>query len=385
LKDLTIRFDSSIVMMATGGLMGTKVASSMLIGAIVNYVFLAPIMISKGIIAAATFKAITMWSLWGGVAMMTTSSLFSFFSKPKIVLSSFQGVFSHKNEKVDILKDIELPMWVFLVGIPLVGGAIVVMGHIYFGIHYFLGLLAIPLVFVFTLIAVNSTGLTSITPGGALAKLTQLTFAIVAPRNISTNIMAAGITGEVSLNASNLLMDIKPGYMLGAKPRQQAIGHVLGIIAGAVVAVPVFYALFHGNVALLVSEKFPMPAANIWIAVSELLMKGLSFLHPSARIAVGIGAVLGIAIEIANKRCRGKFPVSAVGLGLAFVIQFTDCFAMAVGAGLFWVLNKKYAHKVNSNGKRIFCDNQETLCAGVIAGGSLIGIVLILLETFVLA
>jgi len=61
LKDLTIRFDSSIVMMATGGLMGTKVASSMLIGAIVNYVFLAPYMISKGIIAAATFKAITMW------------------------------------------------------------------------------------------------------------------------------------------------------------------------------------------------------------------------------------------------------------------------------------------------------------------------------------
>jgi uncharacterized oligopeptide transporter (OPT) family protein len=383
LKDLTIRFDSSIVMMATGGLMGTKVASSMLIGAICNYVCLAPYMISKGIIAGATFKAITMWSLWGGVAMMTTASLFSFFSKPKILLSSFQGIFSHKNEKVDILKDIELPMWVFPVGIPLVGGAICAMGHVYFGIHYLLGLLAIPLVFVFTLIAVNSTGLTSITPGGALAKLTQLTFAIAAPKNIATNIMAAGITGEVSLNASNLLMDIKPGYMLGAKPRQQAIGHVLGIIAGAVVAVPVFYALFGGNVDLLVSEKFPMPAASIWIAVSEVLMKGLSFLPPSARIAVGIGAVLGIVIEIANKRFRGKFPVSAMGLGLAFVIQFTDCFAMAVGAGLFWALNRKYARKEESNIKKIFCDNQETLCAGVIAGGSLIGIVLILLENFV--
>lgn len=385
LKDLTIRFDSSIVMMATGGLMGIKVASSMLIGAIVNYCFLAPVMISKGVIATATFKAITMWSLWGGVAMLTTASLFAFFSKPKILLSSFQGIFNLKNEKVDILKDIELPMWVFLAGIPLVGGTVVILGHIYFGIHYALGLFAIPLVFVFTLIAVNSTGLTSITPGGALAKLTQLTFAIAAPGNISTNIMAAGITGEVSLNASNLLMDIKPGYMLGAKPRQQAIGHVLGIIAGAVVAVPVFYALFGGNVALLVSEKFPMPAANIWIAVSEVLMKGLSFLPVSARIAVVIGAVLGIAIEIANKRFRGKFPVSAIGLGLAFVIQFTDCLAMAVGAGLFWVLNKKYAHMENSRGKKIFCDNQETLCAGIIAGGSLIGIVLILLETFVLA
>lgn len=385
LKDLTIRFDSSIVMMATGGLMGTKVAGSMLIGAIVNYVLLAPVMISRGIIAAPTFKAITMWSLWGGVAMMTTSSLFSFFSKPKVLLDPFRGMFNRHNEKVDILKDIELPMWVFMVGIPLVGAAIVVLGHVYFGIHYALGLFAIPLVFVFTLIAVNSTGLTSITPGGALAKLTQLTFAITAPGNITTNIMAAGITGEVSLNASNLLMDIKPGYMLGAKPRQQAVGHVLGIIAGAAVAVPVFYALFGGNVALLVSEKFPMPAASIWIAVSELLMKGLSFLHPSAQVAVGIGAALGIVIEIANNRCRGKFPVSAMGLGLAFVIQFTDCLAMAAGAGLFWALSRKYASRENNNGKRIFCDNQETLCAGVIAGGSLIGIVLILLENFVLA
>ncbi len=384
LKDLTIRFDSSIVMMATGGLMGTNVASSLLVGAIVNYVILAPIMISKGIIAAANFKEITMWSLWGGVAMMTTASLFSFFSKPRMLLDSFRGVFNRRNKRVDILREIELPLWVSLAGIPAVGAVIVIMGHIYFGIHYWLGLLAIPLVFVFTLIAVNSTGLTSITPIGALAKLTQLTFAALAPGNVSANVMTAGISSEVASNASNLLMDIKPGYMLGAKPRQQAIGHVLGIIAGSLVAVPVFYALFGGKVALFGTERFPMPAAMIWRAVSEVLMKGFSFLHVSARIAVGVGAVLGIVIEVLNKRFHGRFPLSAMGLGLAFVLRFTDCLAMAVGAWLFWAMKRKYAHGENGMGRKIFCDNQETLCAGVIAGGSLIGIVLILLENLVL-
>ena len=109
---------------------------------------------------------------------------------PKVLLDSFRGIFNRNNQKVDILKDIELPMWVFLVGIPLVGVPVVILGHVYFGIHYALGLFAIPLVFVFTLIAVDSTGLTSITPGGALAKLTQLTFAIAAPGNITTNILA---------------------------------------------------------------------------------------------------------------------------------------------------------------------------------------------------
>ena len=52
------------------------------------------------------------------------------------------------------------------------------------------------------------------------------------------------MTGEIRANAANLLSDIKPGYMLGAKPRQQAIGHVIGIFAGALACVPLFFLLF---------------------------------------------------------------------------------------------------------------------------------------------
>lgn len=74
-------------------------------------------------------------------------------------------------------------MWIFIVGIPLVGALTVYMGHIPFGIiHYWLGILAIPLVFIFTLIAVTATGLTAITPGGALGKLTQITYHVFGTR-----------------------------------------------------------------------------------------------------------------------------------------------------------------------------------------------------------
>ena len=124
--------------------------------------------------------------------------------------------------------------------------------------------------------------------------------------------MAAGINAEVSLNASNLLMDIKPGYMLGGKPRQQALGHVLGIFAGAFVAVPVYYAIFHGDISMFTSEKLPMPSVTIWKAVAEALTKGLSVLHPTAQLAAVVGAVLGIVIEWLNIRTKGKFPISAL-------------------------------------------------------------------------
>lgn len=384
LKDLTIRMDSSIVMVAAGGLMGTKTAVSLMFGAVLNYLILAPILIKHGVIHAATFKDITMWSLWGGVAMMTTASLFSFFSKPKMILESFSRLFNKEKKDEDILKDIELPMWLFAVGIPIVGAITVYFAHRFFGVQIWMGILAVPLVFIFTLIAVNSTGLTSITPTGALGKLTQLSYSAIAPGNITTNIMTAGITGEVASNASNLLMDIKPGYMLGGKPRHQALGHVLGIIAGGLVAVPVFYAIFHGDISLLTSEKLPMPGAQVWRAVAEVLTKGLGFLHPTAQWAIIIGAILGILFEALNKITRNRFPLSGVGVGLAFVLKFTDSLAMSLGAFFFWVLGKKLKDP-NSKGYKIFVENQETACAGTIAGGAIIGIVLILLETVVLS
>lgn len=385
LKNLTIQADTSIVMMGTGGLMNMRTAMSLLFGGLVNYVVLAPIMIKNGAITSATFKGITMWSLWGGAAMMTTASLYSFFAKPQIIIEAFRGLFARGDaKKKDLLADIELPMWIFAVGIPVLGGITVYLGHIWFDVHWLLGLIAVPLVFVFTLIAVTSTGLTAITPGGALGKLTQITYSVIAPGNIPTNLMTAGITSEVSLNASNLLMDIKPGYMLGGKPRHQAVGHVLGVFAGALVAVPVFYAIFHGDISLFTSDKLPLPGAAIWRGVAEVLSHGLSTLHPTAQFAVLIGALLGIFCEVMTKKMQGRFPISGVGFGLAFVLKFTDSLSMAIGALIFWYCQRRFTDK-SSLGYRAMVENQETLCAGIIAGGSIIGIILILLENVVLA
>ena len=119
----------------------------------------------------------------------------------------------------------------------------------YFGIEWWLGALAIPLVFVFVTVGATSAGLTSITPTSALGYLTQTTYSVLSPGKITTNVMTAAITAEVASNTSNLLMDIKPGYMLGGKPRHQAMGHVLGIFAGAFVAIPVFYAMIQHDPA----------------------------------------------------------------------------------------------------------------------------------------
>jgi OPT family oligopeptide transporter len=393
LQQLTIRPELDIAMMGAGGLMGIRTGVSLMVGAVLNYFVLAPIMIQHGDILGTInasgetvygFRQITYWALWGGVAMMTTASLFAFFSKPAMLLNAFKGMLGGRRATEDVVKHIELPMGVFVIGIPLVGAVTVWMAGAFFSISWYWAAIAIPLVFVFCLIAANSTALTSITPTGAMGKLTQLTFAMLARGEIGTNLMTAGITGEVASNSSNLLMNIKPGYMLGGKPRLQALGHSLGVFAGAFAAVGVFYSLFlRGNPDNLISEEFPMPAAAIWKAVAEILTQGLSALPVTAAYAALIGGLLGILMEIVKRVSKGKFGISAIGVGLAMVIPFTTCLAMAFGAFVFWALEKRNRDP-ESRVNRIVIKNQEPICAGVIAGAALMGIAVMAYTTFVL-
>lgn len=390
LDTIGVRVESDLVMLAAGGLMGIRTGVSILAGAIVNYFILVPMMIERGDITGKlvdgamkySLKDITFWSLWGGVALMTTSSLFSFFSKPKVIIGAVAGLFRKGEKKKDILEDIELPMKVFAIGIPIMGAIVVALAHFFFGVSWWLGAIAIPLVFVFTLIAVNSTGLTSITPTGSLGKLTQLTYGALAPGNVTTNLMTAGITAEVAGNAANLLMDIKPGYMLGGKPRHQAMGHALGILAGSITSIPIFFLLYVGTDPQgIVSDAHPMPGAQQWKAVATVLSSGLSNLKPSAQLAALIGAILGIVLEAVKLVTKGRFWFSAVGFGLAFVLPFTNCLTMFLGAFVFWLAERIVKNKESTAGK-VLVQNQEATCAGIVAGGGLMGIAVLMLEVF---
>jgi uncharacterized oligopeptide transporter (OPT) family protein len=381
LADLTVRLDSSIVMVAAGGLMGIRTGISLLIGALINYVVLAPWAINQGLIEGTGFRAILKWGMWGGVSMMTTAALFSFFARPQVLAQALRGIAGRRaRAEQDPVGHIELPTRISAVGVPLIGAFVVWLAWRFFGIDWWLGVLAIPLVFVFVTVGATSAGLTSITPTSALGYLTQTTYSVLSPGKITTNVMTAAITAEVASNTSNLLMDIKPGYMLGGKPRHQAMGHVLGIFAGAFVAIPVFYAMIRYDPAQLMSDKLPMPGAQAWRAVAEVLTKGLGFLHPTARLAVFIGAGAGILFELLKKLTRNRFPLSAVGIGLAFVISFSTSLSMAMGSILFWVLGRAYGNRRGTRGHKLWVENQETLCAGAIAGGAIIGILLTLVE-----
>jgi uncharacterized oligopeptide transporter (OPT) family protein len=401
---LTLRPELDLPMVGAGGLMGIRTGVSVIIGAIINYAVLAPIMIDRGDIVPSAkgeigFREITFWSLWCGVAMMTAASLLAFFGKPKIIwaalgklTSAVTGPSGANGEKRDVLAHIELPLKVSLIGVPAIGVLVALMAKNFFGIDYWLSIVALLLVFVFCLIAINSTGLTSITPIGAMGKLTQLTFGALAPGNKEVNLMTAGITGEVASHAANLLQDIKPGYMLGAKPRQQAVGHILGIFAGAVLSIPVFYLVFlklppsdlvatELSASYAMDAKYAMPAATVWKAVADVLAEGIHMIKPSAQYAALAGILIGIALEVWRMITNNRFPLSPVAIGLGFIIHFNTCLSMFTGSFLFWGAAKLFSSK-ESRVNQVVVQNEEPICAGLIAGGALMGIAVAVADLF---
>jgi len=389
IRQLGLRLTLDAAMLGVGGLMGIAVATSCLLGAFINFVILAPIMIQAGdivqrvgpsgaLVPISRAEIVNQWSLWWGVTMMVVGSLVSLLGRPEI----FKGLFKRgkKEAGVDVLKHVEFPLWISALGIPLFSVLGAWVTHAFFGVPWLLAFISLPLIFVLSIICTNSMALTSWTPTGSLSKITQFTMGAIDRTNPASNLIPAGMTSEIAANAANLLSDIKPGYMLGGKPRQQAVGHVIGIFAGAIACVPLFFLLFLQpdasgvrSTAAMVSDQFAFPAALQWKGVAEIIAKGLGALPYTAIVSMIVAAVSAVAIETTRMATKGRFALSAVSVGLGVVLPPEATFAMWAGAMLFWVMGRRHPAK-GTRGHEFWVEGMEPICAGLISGSALMGI-----------
>jgi uncharacterized oligopeptide transporter (OPT) family protein len=390
-------------MVGVGGLMGVAVASSMLLGAFLNLAVLAPIMIERGDIAARTLanghvvpisrpEIVNQWSIWWGVSMMVVGALVSLVARPELFTRAFASLRGMSEapatSRSDVLKHIEVPLWVSWIGVPVFGIAGAWVTHEFFQVPWLLSLVSLPIIFALTIICTNSMALTSWMPLGAVAKITQFSVGVVDRSNPASNLLPASMTAQISMNAASLLSDIKPGYMLGGKPRHQVWGHILGIVSGTVFSVPLFFLLFLRpnaagvvDAAQIVSEKFPMPAAVQWQGVAEIISKGFNGAPSTAITAAVIAALVAVLLEGARIFTQGRFPLSAVSIGLGVVLPFDSCLAMWLGAVGFWFMARSH-RTAGTRGHAIWVEGAEPICAGLISAAALMGIADALLNVF---
>jgi len=168
----------------------------------------------------------------------------------------------------------------------------------------------------------------------------------------------------VSAIAGDTSQDLKTGYLLGATPRKQQIGELLGIVAAALAIGATLYLL--DTAWGFGSKELGAPQATIMKLIIEGVMNGNL---PWALIFVGAAAA--VVAEVIG------IPVLPFAIGIYLPVQLNAC--IMVGGILRHFMDK--LKKPEAEKKEITNDG-VLFCSGMIAGEGLMGIVLAVLAIF---
>lgn len=367
---LGFALDPSLLLVGFGAIIGLRAGLSLLVGAVLAWAVLAPQLLARQavIVPGETdgfwYPVLVEWLLWPGVALMVSASLTAF------ALAIWQrrrrsGRVAASTEADDqpISKQ---AFWSAFVATLLLA---VVAQVALFDITLWVAVLAVLLAYALAVVAARVVGETGIPPIGALGKVSQLSFGVLAPANLTANLMTANVAGGAAGQCADLLNDLKTGHLVGATPRLQVTAQLFGILTGSVVGSLAYLALIPDPQALLMTAEWPAPAVVTWKAVAEVLSGGLSAVPNGAIPAMGVAAGLGVmlaALGSLGPAALRRWVPSAPAAGLAFVIPASNSISLFLGsvaAALATAVAPRWSARF-----------VIVLAAGLVAGESLVGV-----------
>ena len=164
----------------------------------------------------------------------------------------------------------------------------------------------------------------------------------------------------VSAIAGDTSQDLKTGFLLGATPKKQQIGEIIGVVAAALAIGVTLYLL--DSAWGFGSEQLGAPQATLMKMVIEGIMGGNL---PWGLILIGV--CIAVVVEIIG------IPVLPFAIGVYLPVQLNACIMVGGLIRLFFdrMKNEDKKKKVTSNG--------ILFCSGMIAGEGLVGILLAIL------
>jgi len=235
--------------------------------------------------------------------------------------------------------------------------------------------IAVFMALVLSIMGVRALGETDLNPVSGISKLAQLFFAVIIPQGHKSSVLINLVAGAVSeagaLQAGDLMQDLKTGHLLGAAPKAQFWGQVIGATVGAVFSA--FIYRLYTTVYEIPGELFQVPTAYVWIFTARLVT-GQGLPPMVKEWAFGAGALFVVTTLIrtfsVGKAWRSFVPGGiAVAVGMYNVPSFTLARAIGGVSGWYWVNVMK-----RSNTPLII------LASGFILGEGFLSIVNLLLE-----
>lgn len=167
----------------------------------------------------------------------------------------------------------------------------------------------------------------------------------------------------VSAIAGDTSQDLKTGYLLGATPKKQQIGELIGVIAAALAIGGTLYLL--DSAWGFGTQELAAPQATLMKMVIEGIMGGNL---PWGLILIGV--FLALFIEILG------IPVLPFAIGIYLPVQLNACIMVGGLIRLFFDRMKE------SDKKKGIINDGILFCSGMIAGEGLVGIILAILAVF---
>lgn len=369
-------------LLGVGYIIGPKVAAVMLAGGAVGWLVLIPLIYMFGGAAAAPIAPETealvtdmgSFAVWSrylryvGAGAVAFGGLFTLVKSTPTLLASFRlalGALAETAAGATARTEQELPLWFVGAGLGLLGllaAFLPLMAGTGGSIGLLAGIAVVVFAFFFVTVSSRIVGLigSSSNPISGMTIATVLICALlfggayagadakVAVLTIGALVcIAAAIAGDTS-------QDLKTGFLVGATPKNQQIGEIIGVVAAAI-AMSSVLALFQEQV---VSGEFKAPQANLIRLVIDGVLDGNL---PWVLVFAGVG--MAFCVEIMG------LPTLAFAVGLYLPIHLAV--PIMIGGLVRLAVEKGSKEKAAREHRR---ERGVLYGSGLIAGAALIGV-----------
>lgn len=375
-----------------GYICGPKISSYMFAGGTLSWFVLMPLIAlfgadatifpaSKTVTELLTMEGGGPSALWSnyikyiGAGAVATGGIISLSKSLPLIIRTFkQAIDSMKNKNAahkGLRTEQDLPIPV-LIAVALVIAVLIWLIPT-FPVNLIGALIIVVFGFFFATVSSRMVGLigSSNNPVSGMTIATLLFATVILKATGSTGI--TGMVGAISIGgiicivaaiAGDASQDLKTGFIVGATPKKQQLGEIIGVVASAAAIGFVLYLL---NEAWgYGTEKIPAAQATMMKMLVEGIMNGEL---PWALIFIGV--FIAIVVEILH------MPVMpfAVGMYLPFSLS-----AGIMAGGVVRILVEK--RKGTEKEKKARTDRGLLFTSGMIAGEGIVGILLAVFAVF---
>ena len=373
-------------LLGVGYIVGPKIASYMFTGSLIGWMVIIPLIClfgpdtwmypaAEGTTIAQLYAnggASAIWSTYVkyiGAGAIATGGIISLIKSLPLIVTTFRdsmkSMKGSKNTSTERTAQ-DLPMQFILLGVIAMVFIIWIVPAI--PVTFLGAVIIVVFGFFFATVSSRMVGLvgSSNNPvsGMAIATLLIATFAIKSSGKTGIDGMTAAIAvGSViciiAAIAGDTSQDLKTGFLLGATPKKQQMGEMLGVVVSGLAIGGVLYLLDaawgYGT------AEIPAPQAQLMKMIVEGIMGGNL---PWGLVFVGV--FLAICLEIL------RIPVMPFAIGLYLPIYLNA--TIMIGGIVRGLLDRRKG--VDEKTKTAQATDGTLYCAGMIAGEGLVGILL---------